>query len=198
MIIAVTLTFDPLMVLGGAPVGQHFGCGIEGLEEIAKQFPPEVQFCGHFFRTGETKEIRVFDTYEVREAGTNWRGASANELVNEPFGSLPEKEIGYATHIVGEWDIEQNKNLLFKFDRCMFTGHIWSGVPCDCNKMAANVFTPHELGAVEHEEGSLTTHQGVTIAWKRVKEEKVDETSIGRTDGCHCGDDDRVRLDERW
>jgi hypothetical protein len=172
-------------------VREHFGVTEEVLKGIAKQFPPEVQFCGKFFLNGMTRVIDVFETYEVKEAATNWRGpCDTAELVTTPSGSRSNPEVGLATHVVDEWDADKNKNVLFKFKGCTFTGHIWSGCSCDCNKMAANIFTPHELGVDDAEEGSKTTHQGVTIAWKRVNEEKDNETGTGRTHGCgHCNDD---------
>jgi len=156
MKVEITLTFDPMTVLGAARVGRSLDVSRESLADVAKMFPPEVQFCGEFFKNGETREIEVFETYEVIEADRGGRAPGP----------------GMATRVAGEWDAEQNRNLLFKFGGCTFTAHIWSGCPCDCNKMAANIFTPHELGVDGASEGSVTTHQRVTIAWKRIEEEE--------------------------
>jgi hypothetical protein len=193
MRVAITLTFEPVVVLGPA----NHQTDDDGLMRLAEEFPPVVQFCGKFFKNGETKKIDVFETYEVRGAITNLRDICANdELVTPSPLDAPEREVGHATHIVGEWDADKSKNVVFKFGGCMFTGHIWSGCPCDCNKMAANIFTPHELGVDDAEEGSITTHQGVTIAWKRIKEEKDNETGTDRTHGCGHRHDDRLCVPE--
>ena len=175
MKIAVTLIFGEEVVWGNS---KAFGASLRGDQRRPPcDVTPRVQFCGEFFESGETREMEVFDTYifETR-GGFNWTET--------------------CIHVVAEWEADKHNGAIWRWEGCGCTAHIWTGHDCGCQYMACSIFTPHELGVREKEEGSITTHQGVTIAWKRVNKEQEDETSTGRTDGHRCRDDDRVCLVE--
>ena len=116
-------------------------------------YTPKVQFCGEWFESGQSRVIEVQDRYVVLTPDYQPKEIPEEACVIEKFVHSPH------------------------------TGHLFSGYPCSCDRIALHqFFTPHALidgvptalrraSMIGHRhEGSVITKEGVTIKWKEVEE----------------------------